>query len=57
MCEFFSGVALDTAGPSPETKRGNMHLLLAIDNYSMLAAQVLWLTALTVVHFLENEVI
>jgi hypothetical protein len=34
FCEFFSRVTLDTADPSPETKRGNMHLLLAIDNYS-----------------------
>jgi hypothetical protein len=34
VCDLFHRVALDTAGPLPETKSGNKYILVAIDHYS-----------------------
>jgi len=34
ICDLFHRVALDTAGPLPETKSGNKYILVAIDHYS-----------------------
>ncbi len=34
ICDLFHRVALDIAGPLPETKSGNKYILVAIDHYS-----------------------
>jgi hypothetical protein len=34
VCDLFYRVAMDTAGPLPETKSGNRYILVAIDHYS-----------------------
>ncbi len=34
VCDLFYIVAMDTAGPLPETKSGNKYILVAIDHYS-----------------------
>ncbi len=34
VCDLFHGVALDTAGPLPETRSGNKYIMVAIDHYS-----------------------
>ncbi len=34
VCDLFHRVAMDTAGPLPETKSGNKYILVAIDHYS-----------------------
>jgi hypothetical protein len=34
ICDLFHRVALDTAGPLPETRSGNKYILVAIDHYS-----------------------
>jgi len=34
ICDLFYRIALDTAGPLPETKAGNKYILVAIDHYS-----------------------
>jgi hypothetical protein len=34
VCELFYRVALDIAGPLPETKSGNKYILVAINHYS-----------------------
>ncbi len=34
VCELFYRVALDTAGPLPETKSGNKYILVVVDHYS-----------------------
>ncbi len=34
VCDLFYRVAMDTAGPLPETKSGNKYILVAIDHYS-----------------------
>ncbi len=34
VCDLFHRVALDTAGPLPETRSGNKYILVAIDHYS-----------------------
>jgi hypothetical protein len=33
VCELFYRVALDTAGPLPETKSRNKYILVAVDHY------------------------
>jgi hypothetical protein len=33
ICDLFHRVAMDTAGPLPETKSGNKYILVAIDHY------------------------
>jgi len=57
--DLFHRVALDTAGPLPETKLGNKYILVAIDHYSK------WCEAKadadhgakTTVRFLEDDII
>jgi hypothetical protein len=34
VCDLFYRMAMDTAGPLPETKLGNKYILVAIDHYS-----------------------
>jgi hypothetical protein len=34
ICDLFHRIALDTAGPLPETRAGNKYILVAIDHYS-----------------------
>jgi hypothetical protein len=34
VCDLFYIMAMDTAGPLPETKSGNKYILVAIDHYS-----------------------
>jgi hypothetical protein len=59
VCDLFHRVALDTAGPLPETKSGNIYILVAIDHYSK------WCEAKAIVdhgarmaaRFLEDEII
>ncbi len=33
VCDLFYIIALDTAGPLPETKSGNKYIMVAIDHY------------------------
>jgi len=33
ICDLFYKIALDTAGPLPETNEGNKYILIAIDHY------------------------
>jgi hypothetical protein len=59
ICDLFHTVALDIAGPLPETKLGNKYILVAIDHYSK------WCEAKAVVNhgakiasrFLEDDII
>jgi len=57
--DLFYRVALDTAGPLPETKSGNRYVLVAIDHYSKWceAKAVADHGAKTAARFLEDEVI
>ncbi len=59
VCDLFHRVALDTAGPLPETKSGNKYILVAIDHYSKWceAKAVADHGAKTVAGFLEDEII
>jgi hypothetical protein len=59
VCDLFYRVALDTAGPLPETKSGNRYVLVAIDHYSKWceAKVVADHGAKTAARFLEDEVI
>jgi len=59
VCDLFHRVALDTAGPLPETKSGNKYILVAIDHYSKWceAKAVVDHGAKTVARFLEDEII
>jgi hypothetical protein len=34
VCDLFYRIALDTAGPLPETRSGNRYIMVAIDHYS-----------------------
>jgi hypothetical protein len=59
VCDLFHRVALDTAGPLPETKSGNKYILVAIYHYSKWceAKAVVDHGAKTVARFLEDEII
>jgi hypothetical protein len=59
VCDLFHRVALDTAGPLPETKLGNKYILVAIDHYSKWceAKAVVDHGAKTAAKFLEDEII
>jgi hypothetical protein len=59
ICDLFHKVALDTAGPLPETKLGNKYILVVIDHYSKWceAKAVADNGAKTVARFLEDEII
>jgi hypothetical protein len=59
VCDLFYRVALDTAGPLPETKSGNRYILVAIDHYSKWceAKAVADHGAKTAARFLEDDVI
>jgi len=59
VCDLFHRVALDTAGPLPETKSGNKYILVAIDHYSKWckAKAVTDHGAKTATRFLEDEII
>jgi len=59
VCDLFHRVALDTAGPLPETKSGNRYILVAIDHYSKWceAKAVADHGAKTTARFLEDDVI
>jgi hypothetical protein len=57
--DLFYRIALDTAGPLPETKSGNKYILVAIDHYSKWceAKAVADHGAKTAARFLEDEII
>jgi phage terminase large subunit len=59
ICDLFHRVALDTAGPLPETKAGNKYILVAIDHYSKRceAKAVADHTTKTASRFLEDDII
>jgi hypothetical protein len=59
VCDLFYRVAMDIAGPLPETKSGNRYILVAIDHYSKWceAKAVADHGAKTAARFLEDEVI
>ncbi len=59
VCDLFYRVAMDTAGPLPETKSGNKYILVAIDHYSKWceARAVADHGARTAVKFLEDDLI
>jgi hypothetical protein len=59
VCDLFYRVALDIAGPLPETKTGNKYILVAIDHYSKWceARAVADHGARTAAKFLEDDLI
>jgi len=59
ICDLFHRVALDAAGPLPETKTGNKYILVAIDHYSKWceAKAVVDHSAKTASRFLEYDII
>jgi len=59
ICDLFYRIALDTAGPLPETKVGNKYILVAIDHYSKWceAKAVADHGAKTATRFLEDDLI
>ncbi len=59
VCDLFYRVAIDTAGPLPETKAGNKYILVAIDHYSKWceAKAVADHGAKTAAKFLEDDLI
>ncbi len=59
VCDLFHRLALDTAGPLPETKSCNKYILVAIDHYSKWceAKAVADHGAKTATRFLEDEII
>jgi transposase InsO family protein len=59
VCDLFHRVALDTAGPLPETTSGNKYILVAIDHYSKWceAKAVADHGAKMAARFLEDEII
>ncbi len=59
VCDLFHRVALDTAGPLPETKSGNKYILVAIDHYSKWCETKVVADhgAKTAARFLEDDII
>jgi len=59
ICDLFYQIALDTAGPLPETKAGNKYIMVAIDHYSKWceAKGVADHGAKTAARFLEDDLI
>jgi transposase InsO family protein len=59
ICDLFHKVAMDTAGPLPETKSRNKYILVAIDHYSKWCEvkAVVNHGAKTTARFLENDII
>ncbi len=59
VCDLFHRVALDIAGPLPETKSGSKYILVAIDHYSKWceAKAVADHGAKMIARFLEDEII
>jgi hypothetical protein len=59
ICDLFYRVAMDTAGPLPETKAGNKYILVAINHYSKWceAKAVVDHGARTATKFLEDDLI
>ncbi len=59
ICDLFHRVAMDTAGPLPETKSGNKYILVAIDHYSKWceAKAVADHGVKTAARFLEDDII
>jgi hypothetical protein len=59
VCDLFYRIALDTAGPLPETKSGNKYILVAIDLYFKWceAKVVAGHGAKTATRFLEDDLI
>jgi hypothetical protein len=59
VCELFYRVALDTAGPLPETKSGNKYILVVVDHYSKWCEvkAIADHGAKTTAKFLEDDVI
>ncbi len=59
VCDLFYRVALDTARPLPETKSGNIYILVAIDHYLKWceAKAVADHGAKTTARFLEDDLI
>ncbi len=59
ICDLFHRIALDIAGPLPETKAGNKYILVAIDHYSKWceAKAVADHGAKTAAKFLEDDLI
>jgi len=59
ICDLFHRIALDTAGPLPETKTCNKYILVAIDHYSKWceAKAVANHGANTAARFLEDDLI
>jgi hypothetical protein len=59
ICDLFYRVAMDTAGPLPETKAGNKYILVTIDHYSKWceAKAVANHGAKTAARFLEDDLI
>jgi hypothetical protein len=59
ICDLFYRVAMDTAGPLPETKAGNKYIFVAIDHYSKWceAKAVADHDANTAARFLEDDLI
>jgi len=59
VCDLFHRVAMDTAGPLPETRSGNKYILVAIDHYYKWceAKAVVDHGAKTAARFLEDDII
>ncbi len=59
VCDLFHRIALDTAGPLPETRSGNKYILVAIDHYSKWceAKAIADHGAKTAARFLEDDLI
>jgi hypothetical protein len=59
ICDLFHKMAMDTAGPLPETKSRNKYILVAINHYSKWceAKAIIDHGAKTAARFLEDDII